>query len=134
MQFCENCGSEKRKYRNKSLPVCAPLQLSLSRNSQLRKRLRAQIGYAGLPIVVFAGWVLGRDPRTLQRWLAGEKIPQSAAIWIERLERVELRGGTLFLELRWQEVRPRWRFFQAQKKRTLYQSAQKKEVDSGISR
>lgn len=125
MQFCASCGSEKRKYRNDSPSrTCGVVELALSRGTRLRKRLRSQIDYAGLPVVVFGEWVLGRDPRTLQRWLAGEKIPHSAAIWIDRLQSVELRGGTLILELRWTERRPRWRFFQAQKKRTLYRSAE----------
>lgn len=121
MQFCANCGSEKRNYRNQSLHICPPIQLELSRSTRLRKKLRAQICYSGLPVVVFAEWVFGRDGRTLQRWLTGEKIPHCAAIWIDRLQSVELQGGTLVVQLRWQEARPRWRFFQAQKKRTLYQ-------------
>lgn len=122
MQKCSECGELRRQFRNAHVHPCPPAQLELSRATQLRKRLRSLIDSSGLPIVVFGEWVLGRDPRTLQRWLAGEKIPQSAAVWVERLELVELRGGSLVIELRWHEARPRWRFFQAQKKRTLFRS------------
>lgn len=123
MQKCSECGELRRQIsRNAHVITCPPQQLELSRATQLRKRLRSLIDSSGLPIVVFGEWVLGRDPRTLQRWLAGEKIPQSAAVWVERLELVELRGGSLVIELRWHEARPRWRFFQAQKKRTLFRS------------
>lgn len=122
MQKCSECGELRRHFRNAHAHPCPPVQLELSRATRLRKRLRSLIDSSGLPIVVFGEWVLGRDPRTLQRWLAGEKIPQSAAVWVERLELVELRGGSLVIELRWHEARPRWRFFQAQKKRTLFRS------------
>lgn len=122
MLKCSECGEPRRKYRNESPANCPPVLLELSRSTRLRKKLHSLIDSSGLPIVVFCEWVLGRDPRTLQRWLAGEKIPQSAAVWVDRLELVELRGGTLVIELRWSEARPRWRFFQAQKKRTLFTS------------
>jgi len=122
MEKCSECGELRRTYRNDRATDCPPLSLELSRSTRLRKRLRSLIDSSGLPIVVFGEWVLGRDPRTVQRWLAGEKIPHSAAVWIERLELVELRGGSLMIELRWHEARPRWRFFQAQKKRTLFTS------------
>jgi hypothetical protein len=123
VQKCSECGESRREYRADRQVSCSPVQLELSRRAQLRRRLRGLIDASGLPIVVFGEWVLGRDPRTVQRWLAGEKIPHSAAIWIDRLELVELRGGSLVLELRWHEARPRWRFFQAQKRRTLFTSA-----------
>jgi hypothetical protein len=122
MKKCSECGELRRTFRNPVPVVCPPILLELSRSTRLRKRLRSLIDSSGLPIVVFGEWVLGRDPRTLQRWLGGEKIPHSAAVWIERLELVELRGGSLVIELRWHEARPRWRFFQAQKKRTLFTS------------
>lgn len=123
MQKCQECGELRRHYRNCVPPICPPVQLSLSRSTRIRQRLRVLIDSSGLPIVVFCEWVLGRDPRTLQRWLAGEKIPHSASVWLERLELVELRGGTLVIELRWNEARPRWRFFQQQKRRLLFRSA-----------
>ena len=122
MQLCASCGNEQKTFRNSPASVCPPIKLQLSRATQLRRKLRALICCARLPVVVFGEWVLGRDPRTVQRWLAGDKIPHSAALWIDRLQSVELRGGTLTIQLRWSERRPRWRLFQAQKKRTLYRS------------
>lgn len=125
IQNCSECGELRRTYRNRVPLVCPPVVLTVSRSTRLRLRLRSLIDSSGLPIVVFGEWVLGRTPRTLQRWLAGEKIPHSASVWLERLELVELRGGTLVIELRWQEKRPRWRYFQQQKRRLLFRSAER---------
>lgn len=125
MQKCSECGEIRRTYRNDRPQHCPPLQLELSRATRLRKKLRSLIDSSGLPIVVFGEWVFGRDPRTLQRWLAGEKIPHSAAIWIERLELVQLQGGRLYLALQWHERRPRWRYFQQQKRRLIYRAPER---------
>ncbi|MFN8992949.1 MAG: hypothetical protein ACK5X3_04695 [Pseudomonadota bacterium] len=52
--------------------------------------LSAWIDQSGLSIAEFARKVLGRDERTVRRWLSGEiAIPQSAAAWIESVTRVE---------------------------------------------
>ena len=123
MEKCLECGELRRHYRNCVPKLCPPVLLTLSRSTRLRRRLRSLIDSSGLPIVVFGEWVLGRDPRTIQRWLGGEKIPHCASVWLERLQLVELRGGVLVIELRWQERRPRWRFFQQQKRRLLFSSA-----------
>ncbi len=48
-------------------------------------QLRAHIDASGLSIREWATTVAGRDPRTVERWLAGEGIPASAADWLSRL-------------------------------------------------
>lgn len=118
MQKCQECGELRRRAR---VRVCRPVVLELSRSARLRRKLRQLIDSSGIPISVFAEWVFGRDSRTLQRWLAGSKIPESVSIWIERLELVELNGGRLILALKWGERRPRWKYFQQQRKRILFQ-------------
>lgn len=61
-----------------------------------RATLSTLIGASGLSISVWARDVMGRDVRTVRRWLNGEQvIPQSAAQWIARVRTVEpVRGGT----------------------------------------
>ena len=41
---------------------------------------------SGLSIAAFARLVVGRDERTVRRWLAGEiEIPRQAGEWLERV-------------------------------------------------
>lgn len=50
------------------------------------EHLRRLLEGSGLSVARFARDVMGRDPRTLQRWLSGEiAIPQSAAQWLGRV-------------------------------------------------
>ena len=60
--------------------------------------LRATIEASGLSIREWAAVVAaGRDARTVERWLAGEPMPEAARRWLERLVRVELRGGDVVI-------------------------------------
>lgn len=47
--------------------------------------LRALIEASGLSQVEWARTVVGRDPRTVRRWLAGETIPPTTVDWLTRL-------------------------------------------------
>ena len=119
---CSACGTLARRYRNDTArPDCGPVQLGISRLARIRKRLRQLIEISDLPVVVFSQWVLGRDPRTAQRYLTGGNIPDSAAAWIDRLERVELQGDRLILELAWLPRNPRWQW-RAKRGRIAYRS------------
>lgn len=45
---------------------------------------RAAVAAAGLPARRFA-WLVGRDERTVRRWLTGEMpVPAAARSWLER--------------------------------------------------
>ena len=106
---CSACGEFARRYRNEIKRAdCGPVVIEISRIVRVRRKLRELIESSGLPIVVFSQWVLGRDARTAQRYLAGGKIPQAAACWIDRLERVHHHGDTIILELTWYRRNPRW--------------------------
>lgn len=119
---CSACGELRRKYRNDVARLgCGPVQLGISRLVRIRKKLRHLIEISELPVVVFSQWVLGRDPRTAQRYLAGGNIPDSAAAWIDRLEHVRLEGRVLVLELHWLPRNPRWKW-RAKRDRIRYQS------------
>jgi len=54
-------------------------------------RLSALIAESGLSQQAFAGLVLGRDSRSLRRYLAGEPIPETLAAWLARVERVDVQ-------------------------------------------
>lgn len=65
--------------------------------------LRAAIEASGLSARRFAVEVMGRDERTVRRWLSGEtEIPDSAAQWLLRIERVftDRDGSRLTVRLR----------------------------------
>lgn len=63
--------------------------------------LRALIASTGMSAQQFARDVLGRDPRTLRRWLSGETvIPDAAADWLERIERVQAQRLAITIRLR----------------------------------
>lgn len=63
-------------------------------------RLRDLIEASGLSASRFARDVVGRDVRTVQRWLAGDPIPDSAADWLERLDAVRVHAKSVTLRLR----------------------------------
>lgn len=118
---CSACGELRRKYRNDARPLdCGPVQLGISRMARIRRKLRHLIEISELPVVVFSQWVLGRDPRTAQRYLTGGTIPDSAAAWIDRLERIDHRGDRIILELSWLPRNPRWKW-RAKRDRVRYQ-------------
>lgn len=62
--------------------------------------LRKIIDATGLSIREFAEYVLGRDERVVQTWLAGEKPPRHVLQLLERIEWVELRGHYLQIVVR----------------------------------
>lgn len=61
--------------------------------------LSALIDESGLSIAEFARVVLGRDERTVRRWLAGHPIPESHGAWLDRVEDVETRRGRIVVSL-----------------------------------
>ena len=50
--------------------------------------LRSLIAESGLAQERFAREVMGRDPRTVRRWLAGAPIPESTLIWLSRIRSI----------------------------------------------
>lgn len=52
--------------------------------------LRAQIEASGLSQVRFALDVLGRNPATVRRWLAGETMPQTVRDWLARVSALDV--------------------------------------------
>lgn len=42
------------------------------------------IGYSGRTESQFGRLLMGREPRTIQRWLAGEPVPTAAIAWVRR--------------------------------------------------
>ena len=64
-----------------------------------RARLTALIAQSGLSAAAFARLVVGRDERTVRRWLSGDvAIPESAAGWMERVE-VQSRPGSIVVTI-----------------------------------
>jgi hypothetical protein len=60
-----------------------------------RDLLSALITASGLSIAEFARTVLGRDERTVRRWLTGEiDVPESAAVWLQKAA-VEVNSRTV---------------------------------------
>jgi hypothetical protein len=49
-----------------------------------RATLSALLASSGLTVSRFARDVVGRDVRTVRRWIAGDPIPDSVAQWLER--------------------------------------------------
>jgi hypothetical protein len=56
-------------------------------------RLRDLLTESALSHADFARLVLGRDPRSLRRYLAGDAIPPTLAAWLASVERVEVTRG-----------------------------------------
>jgi len=58
------------------------------------------VDHSGLSIAEFARVVVGRDERTVRRWLSGEiLIPESAASWLARVVRVDATSGRVTVVL-----------------------------------
>ena len=62
--------------------------------------LRALIDASDLSDREWARLVSGRDPRTIQRWLAGEVIPHDATEWLARIVRVTASARTVTVVVR----------------------------------
>lgn len=60
----------------------------------------AAITRSGLSARQFATKVMGRDERTIRRWLAGEVLPDQAREWLLALESVTPRPRSLTVKLR----------------------------------
>jgi len=64
-----------------------------------RDSLSALVAASGLSIAEFARVVLGRDERTVRRWLTGEiEIPKSAAQWLARVD-IETNSRTVTIRV-----------------------------------
>lgn len=46
--------------------------------------LELAIAYSGRSESQFARLLMGREPRTVQRWLAGDDVPTAAIAWVRR--------------------------------------------------
>ena len=62
--------------------------------------LRRRIRESGLSARQFATAIMGRDERTIRRWLAGEPMPEQASEWLESVEAVTLRPRSIAVRLR----------------------------------
>lgn len=63
--------------------------------------LRALIASTGISAQAFARDVVGRDPRTVRRWLSGEaEIPDAASRWLERLGSVRRSTTAITIRVR----------------------------------
>jgi DNA-binding transcriptional regulator YiaG len=63
-------------------------------------RLSALVAASGLSIAAFARLVVGRDERTVRRWLRGEiEVPDSAARWLGRVT-VSATAGAVVVTVR----------------------------------
>jgi hypothetical protein len=66
----------------------------------MRDRLSWLIDTSGLSIAEWARTVVGRDERTVRRWLAGEPIPNSVTDWLGRISHVRVSPENVVLEVR----------------------------------
>jgi hypothetical protein len=71
-------------------------------------QLLAVMREAGLTQREAAEWVLGRDERTVQRYLSGARIPFSQRQWLRRLESVEVSGELVHITVRRGPISRRW--------------------------
>lgn len=63
---------------------------SIREDSLSLASLRWALQDSGLSIVQFARYVVGRDERTVRRWLTGEtEIPEAVGFWLRAIESVE---------------------------------------------
>ena len=46
--------------------------------------LRLAIAKSGLSVRQFARQIVGREDRTVRRWIAGQPIPKAAKQWLEQ--------------------------------------------------
>jgi hypothetical protein len=61
--------------------------------------LRAQIEASGLSQVRFALDVMGRNPATVRRWLAGHTMPATARDWLSRVSRLDVTDSTVRIDV-----------------------------------
>lgn len=61
--------------------------------------LRAQIEASGLSQVRFARDVLGRDPATVRRWLAGYTMPVTVREWLSRVATLTVDATRVRIEV-----------------------------------
>lgn len=64
------------------------------------EQLRALITRSGLSVSRWARMVVGRDPRTVQRWLAGETMPASVTQWLDRLVDTTVSDDAMVITMR----------------------------------
>lgn len=65
-----------------------------------RELLSAHVTASGLSIAEFARTVVGRDERTVRRWLTGKtEIPEQAADWLARAE-IESNSKTVTVRVK----------------------------------
>jgi hypothetical protein len=84
-------------------------------------KLRELIEESHLPIVIFSERVLGRDQRTLQRYLAGEPMPTSVQYFIRAMRSVECADdGSITVQLQFSPPNPRWNWWRLRKNRGQY--------------
>jgi len=62
-------------------------------------KLSALVADSGLSLTEFAERVLGRDPRSLRRYLAGEVIPPTLAEWLVAVRRIEVTRDRVVVTL-----------------------------------
>lgn len=53
-------------------------------------KISALVADSGLSLTEFAERVLGRDPRSLRRYMAGDVIPPTLAAWVLAVRRIEV--------------------------------------------
>lgn len=69
-------------------------------SSDPRAAVSAAIQASGLSIAEWARTVVGRDERTVRRWLAGEPIPAQVADWVGRLEAQAVAADAVIVTVR----------------------------------
>lgn len=80
-----------------------------------------------LPRVVFAQRVLGRDPRTMQRWLApGGRIPACMRLYLSALRSVQVRGEVVTVRMAWPRANPLWSYYRLKSNRARYAAGEGK--------
>ena len=62
-------------------------------------RLSALLTESGLSQQAFARLVLGRDARSLRRYLGGEPIPETLAAWLRRVEKIEVQPDRVLVSV-----------------------------------
>jgi len=66
----------------------------------VRGTLAALVEASGLSHSEFSARVLGRDPRSLRRYLAGDVIPPTLASWVTKIDRIEVTTLRVTVTLR----------------------------------
>lgn len=62
-------------------------------------KLARVIEASGLSQRQFAFRVMGRDERTVRRWLAGETMPPAVRDWLDSIESIELTSRSIRIRL-----------------------------------